>query len=168
MNICIIGPESTGKSTLSKTVSHELGLPLVEEYAREYLEERGPEYQPEDLLQIGLVQADRIEMHRSEGQDFISDTDLLVIMIWMEDKFGLPSEELTRRWVDQQADHYLLCKPDIPWEPDRLREDPNRRTYFFKLFERHLKAHGLPYSIVEGVGHRRTQLALNIIRELLN
>jgi nicotinamide riboside kinase len=166
MNICVIGPESTAKSSLAHRLSVRLGIQMIPEYARAYLEDHGPDYDLNDLLQIGNEQAALIDKALITNRDFITDTDLLVILIWLEDKFDHISSDLTTRWKAQKADYYLLCRPDIPWIADPLREDPDRRDYFFDLFEARLRQHELPYTIIEGNGEKRFELALSTIQEL--
>jgi hypothetical protein len=45
-------------------------------------------------------------------------------------------------------DVYLLCYPDLPWEPDPVRENPTIREYLFDWYEREVQALGVPYYIV--------------------
>ena len=47
--ITIVGPESSGKTTLASQLAAEFGCPWVPEYAREYLEGRGGYYNEADL-----------------------------------------------------------------------------------------------------------------------
>ena len=62
----IIGPESTGKSTLSEYLANRYGGLLVPEYARVYLEERARErgsayaYTREDVLRIAEYQLEQL------------------------------------------------------------------------------------------------------------
>ena len=54
--ITIVGPESSGKTTLARQLAAEIGCPWVPEYAREYLEGRGGYYDERDLLEIAEEQ----------------------------------------------------------------------------------------------------------------
>ncbi len=54
--IVVIGPESTGKSTLCEKLADHYNTLWVPEYAREYLEKHGPEYTYEDLYDIAAGQ----------------------------------------------------------------------------------------------------------------
>ena len=65
-----------------------------------------------------------------------------------------------------QPDLYLLCKPDIPYEPHPLREDEHRRDELFEWYLdllRHTKC-----AVIEGGEPRRIELALSAIQSLLN
>ena len=61
----------------------------------------------------------------------------------------------------------LLCRPDIPWEPDPLRENPHDRDRLFAVWEREMQALGLPYTIIEGTEEERMRAAMNIAEVLL-
>ena len=50
--ITIVGPESSGKSTLARQLATAFGCPWVREYARAYLEGRGGNYDETDLVKI--------------------------------------------------------------------------------------------------------------------
>jgi len=50
--ITIVGPESSGKTTLARQLAADIGCPWVPEYARKYLEELGREYNEDDLSLI--------------------------------------------------------------------------------------------------------------------
>ena len=59
IKICLFGPESSGKSTLSRKLSQHYNAPLVPEYAREYLQDLWEQEQkicrPKDLLPIACL-----------------------------------------------------------------------------------------------------------------
>jgi len=93
------------------------------------------------------------------------DTDLLTIYIWDKDKFSPPLERLHDLMVQNWADVYLLCKPDIEWQDDPLREDANRRDELFLAYEKTLQEHKRTYHIIEGNGSLRTRLAIQIVKE---
>lgn len=65
--ITIVGPESSGKSTLAQEWASVIGCPCVPEYAREYLQENGPSYGEEDLTIIAEGQRQRIQHHLDSG-----------------------------------------------------------------------------------------------------
>jgi len=69
----------------------------------------------------------------------IADTELTVIKIWSEYKYNSCSEFILNSYENQAFDHYFLCKPDIPWEPDPLRENENERDELFQLYLAELK-----------------------------
>ena len=159
----IIGPESTGKSTLSEYLANRYGGLLVPEYARVYLEERARErgsayaYTREDVLRIAEYQVEQLLQLLAEDKQMISggcvffDTELIITKVWMLHKYGeCPAfvEEALRQYP---MDVYLLCYPDLEWEPDPVRENPNIREYLFNWYEKEIQALDIPYSIVRHV-----------------
>ena len=54
--IVVIGPESTGKSTLCEQVAQHYGMQWCPEFAREYLLTNGKAYHYDDLLTIAKGQ----------------------------------------------------------------------------------------------------------------
>lgn len=159
----IIGPESTGKSTLTKALAEAFNEPWVQEYAREYLESLERPYSYEDLLQIAKGQIALEEKKaKSARQLLFCDTDLHVIQVWSNHKFGE-----THPWILQQIqqrtyDLYFLTSIDIPWQEDPLREhpDPEMRQYFFDIYHKLLAASNTPLKVISGSPEDRLSQAI--------
>ena len=152
--IGIIGPESTGKSTLSKYLAQRYGGVLVEEYARVYLEERARAcgsayaYTREDVIRIAKYQIEQLRtLSQEEGIAFF-DTELIITKVWMLHKYGDCPAFIEYALCACPMDVYLLCYPDLSWEPDPVRENPTIREYLFDWYEREVQAMGVPYYIV--------------------
>lgn len=168
--VVIIGPESTGKSTLAENIAGYFGCLWVPEFARTYLENLGKPYVFDDLLEIAKSQVaieDKLSLKSKEL--LICDTDLNVIKVWSEHKYGK-----VHPWIESQIkirtyDLYLLTDFDIPWQEDPLREhpDPEMRKYFFDLYQKILQESGVPFALVSGNQEERKQLSINLIHEKL-
>lgn len=145
----IIGPESTGKSTLAHYLSQRYGGTLVPEYAREYMESLAPDYRYdyEDVLRIAAHQVAEIS-EKKESELLIYDTELIITKVWMQHKFGQCPDFLLEAIKAYPMDVYLLCYPDMPWQPDPVRENPTIREYLFEWYEREIQALGIPYYII--------------------
>ena len=156
----IIGPESTGKSTLATYLAHRYGGVLVSEYAREYMETRAcaSAYTREDVLNIAQFQVQQIQdlsATFSEGipkgyrNDVIFfDTELIITKVWFLHKYGECPDFVEEALQKYPMDVYLLCYPDMAWEPDPVRENPNIREYLFDWYEREIQALNIPYYII--------------------
>ena len=151
----IIGPESTGKSTLASYLAHRYGGVLVPEYAREYMEERACAYTYEDVVNIAKQQVLQLqsgiyggitEGYRSNVVFF--DTELIITQVWFLHKFGKCPDFLEEALHAYPMDVYLLCYPDMEWVPDPVRENPNIREYLFDWYEREIQALDIPYYII--------------------
>ena len=145
LKIIVTGPESSGKTTLCKEISNQFNIPFTTEYAREYLEKKGVNYNQSDLLEIAKGQL------LSEKNHQILDTDLVTIKIWSEYKYGSCDSWILEKINEQKLEQrfYLLCKPDIPWQSDPLRENPDNREELFEIYKMELEQLGWSYSIIE-------------------
>ena len=99
-------------------------------------------------------------------EKIICDTDLLVIMIWSEAKYGHCDPWIYNTFensIKQQTStrYYYLCDSKIPWQADQLRENPDNRDELFNLYLQKLKEYELDHSIVKGEPQERLQQALN-------
>lgn len=156
----IIGPESTGKSTLATYLAHRYGGVLVSEYAREYMESRAcaSVYTREDVLNIARFQVENLknlsatsggEMPSTDSNDVVFfDTELIITKVWFLHKYGECPDFVEQALRQYPMDVYLLCYPDMPWEPDPVRENPNIREYLFDWYEREIQELGMPYYII--------------------
>lgn len=186
LSIAIVGPESSGKTTLAQALMRHYHGWYVSEVARDYLEALGRPYGEVDLLAIARsmkeLHAGAAEMAREDaatGTDgprrdrdgwaspIFFDTDTLNMRIWSLEKYGRVHPEIDAMVRDTAYMWRLLCRPDIPWEPDPLRENPHDRDRLFGIWEHELQALGLPYTIIEGTQEQRMRTAMNIVDVLL-
>ena len=156
--IVIIGPESTGKSTLCKQLAHQYNTNWCPEFAREYLLKYGMNYTYNDLLKIakgqialeeeciqsaennqqpalGNQQSEslyKLNTHHlpagRQGPLLFIDTDMYVMKVWCEFVFGKCHQWITKQIANRKYDLYLLCNVDLPWVKDELREYPDLVT----------------------------------------
>ncbi len=160
--IIVTGPESSGKTTLCKALSQHFNLPFSKEYAREYLDALNRDYNQDDLLKIAKGQL------KSEQNTQLLDTDLITIKIWSKYKYGSCDKWILTQIEKQKSEKrfYLLCKPDIPWKADPLRENPNNREELFEFYKEELGNLGHNYFIVEG--KERIQKTISKISNLIS
>jgi nicotinamide riboside kinase len=145
--IVVTGPESSGKTTLVNRLKSDYGVPIVTEFARTYLAQKADlGYDYSDLETMARCQnIQESEAHKAYPL-IICDTDIITIDIWALEVFG-KSIGLPNNNVDQK--YYLLCKPDIPWVADPLRENPDDRDRLFEVYEQYLKKHKLSYEVLD-------------------
>ncbi|MDB2415544.1 ATP-binding protein [bacterium] len=162
--IVIIGPESTGKSTLTKALANHFNCPYVEEYAREYIDLLNGKYDKEDILNIAKKQIELEDGITSKKPYLFLDTDLIVCKVWSEFKYGHCDPWILEHIEKRYYDHYLLCDIDIPWANDGLREHPKHRQELFNIYANELTALNKTYSIVSG--ENRLQSSLDFLQSL--
>lgn len=164
--VAIVGPESTGKSELTQQLATHYQTDWVPEYAREYLDQLTRPYQEHDLLEIAKGQL-RLEDEKREADPLFCDTNLIVIKIWSDHKYGRTHPEILQSLQERTYDFYLLTDIDLPWQEDAQREHPNLRAYFFGVYKQYLEDHQLPYGVVTGTGKERFACAVNIVQRAL-
>ena len=144
--IIITGPESSGKTTLCEQLSNHFDIPLTKEFARSYIDNLDRNYIIGDLLSIAKEQL------KSELNSQLLDTDLITIKIWSEYKYGRCDKWILDQIEKQKTEKrfYLLCSPDIPWQADKQRENPNDREELFEIYKQELNDLGHKYFIVKG------------------
>ncbi|WP_339813337.1 ATP-binding protein [uncultured Imperialibacter sp.] len=166
--IGIIGPESTGKSTLSLQLAAHFQTQWVPEFARQYLIDINRPYEESDLLTIAKGQkAKEEQLFRGANNFLFCDTTLIVVKVWSEHSYGRCDP-----WIAEQVDHmkydyFFLTDIDMPWVEDPLREHPHMRDYFFDIYKSYLEKEGFPYSLVSGNEEERLQLAIAKVGSLI-
>ena len=161
--VVITGPESSGKSTLSKHLSESLFIPHVREYAREYIAALDRTYDQSDLLHIAKGQLDLEKDILSQTPSFlICDTDLLTITIWSEYKYGSCDSDIIRLLNDNLPDLYLLAAPDFPWVEDSQRENPANREELFSIYQKEIEDLEVPYKVISGNESERLEIAMDL------
>lgn len=173
--IGLIGPESTGKTTLGKALASRYGGRYVAEYARELVGSLDRPYTYEDVCRVAERNREEAVMvtgYRLQVTDLVFfDTELIVTKVWLDEVYGRRPEWLTEPIPEAcRMDLYLLCRPDFPAEPDPLRENTEQsaRERLFEVYLREIKSTGRPYAIVEGVGEARLACCDNRLKLLRN
>lgn len=162
--IILTGPESTGKSVLTRKLGEFFGMPVIPEIARSYIQNLGRPYNKLDVLEIAKIQVEtEREILRQKPEMLFVDTDLIVTKIWL-----LHVYKYCPVWIDVELNDnrpflHLLCYYDLPWVYDPLRENPDIREYLFDLYRKEIEILGLNYNIVRGLGDERFSNALNFI-----
>lgn len=165
----MLGPESTGKSELCQHLAMHYETEWVPEYARFYLDRLEGEYQQHDLKAIAEGQLSWEDEKAEYANEYlICDTDMIVIKIWSDHKYGGTDSWIEDQLNSRKYDFYLLNNIDIPWMPDPQREHPKMRKHFFEEFKNYLEAHELPYAIVSGIEGERKKCAVNAIEAFFN
>ena len=163
--LVVTGPESSGKTTLASQLSNYWEAPLVSEVARNYLK-RKKSYQQHDLLKIAKQQNKQEKALLSRlPERIICDTDLLVIIVWSEVRYGHCDPWIITTFENSvkqnnSARYYYLCDFNIPWKADPLRENQHNRDELFDLYLQKIKEYELHHRIVKGEPRVRLQQAL--------
>ncbi len=169
LKIAILGPESTGKSTLAERLANHYHCDFVPDYSRIYLNEKNRRYTIEDVVKIAEGQQQLIEKAESLGNEILlSDTEMIVNKIWTQYVFGTVPDAIREAVIMQDFDLYLLCDIDLEWHYDPLRENPDikERKDIFAMYVNELNAMWANYEIISGDGDERFHNALKAISKL--
>lgn len=173
IKIVLFGPESTGKTTLSRQLARYYNSVWVPEYAREYLQNKWNNErktcEPEDLLPIAEGQME-LENNLSQKTDsvLICDTDLLETKVYSEAYYVGSCDPILEKYALKNTyDLYFLTYIDTPWEADDLRDKPNDRLRMFEAFEKELIKQKRPYILLKGNKKERLNEAVKHIDKLL-
>ncbi|MFZ5976311.1 MULTISPECIES: ATP-binding protein [unclassified Hydrotalea] len=174
--IVVIGPESTGKTTLCQNLAHHFNTLWVPEFAREYLEVHGKEYTLDDLEKIAAGQLAledeitlKLQTQLPKASCLLIDTDMYVMKVWSEYVFGQCSPFILEAIAERSYDLYLLCDVDVPWVKDDLREYPDEgpRIELFAIYKDILIHQQTPWQIISGSYAERTEKAIQAVRSIL-
>lgn len=166
--VCIFGPESTGKSTLTNDLAAHFQTIAVPEYARILIESQNCELNPTDMIRIARGQASSEDaLAASANRLLFCDTDLLATKIWSEWLFETCDPWIRAEASLRQYDLTLLTDVDVPWVADSVRFLPNDRTNFFLRCKAELESHNRRYVILRGTWEERRAQAIAAVLEIL-
>ncbi|HEY4324342.1 MAG TPA: ATP-binding protein [Mucilaginibacter sp.] len=169
IKIAVVGPESTGKSTMSAYLANHYQTVWVPEFARGYCEKltAAPTWQDEINMFYGQLVLEK-ELLSKANKILISDTTFITVKIWSDYIFGRSPEEVLDELPKHPYDFYLLLNIDLPWEDDPLRDFPNMRDHFMAVWHEELKALSAHYMVISGTGPERYDSAVAAIDDFLN
>lgn len=173
VKIVLFGPESTGKTTLSRQLARHYNTVWAPEFAREYLQKKWNNErktcQAGDLIPIAKGQM-KLENSLALKADkiLICDTDLLETKVYSEEYYGgFVDSHLNNAALTNSYDLYLLTYIDTPWEEDDLRDRPAMRLEMFTAFENALKKYNRPYLLLKGDKDTRLKTAIRAIDNIV-
>ncbi|NNF01641.1 MAG: ATP-binding protein [Bacteroidia bacterium] len=168
VRIAIVGPESTGKSSLAQSLSKHYSDIWVPEFARTYLWELNKPYQYDDLLNIAKGQQESEDILFNAARQFLfCDTTILSVKIWSDFKYGKSDCWILDELELRKYQITLLCDIDLPWEDDPLRENPNDREQLLEIHKTELNYYQHKYEIIRGQHEQRLKNAVSIIDKLI-
>ncbi len=175
--IVVIGPESTGKSSLCEALAKHYETIWVKEFAREYLETNGTNYTFENLYDIALGQINEEDeamkmlftTKAAKPSPLFIDTDLYVIKVWSEFVFNKCDNRILTEITKREYDLYLLCDVDLPWVQDNLREYPDVkvRQKLFHYYKEEMTAQKTAWKIIKGNYQERIDAAIRFTDEIM-
>jgi NadR type nicotinamide-nucleotide adenylyltransferase len=188
--IVIIGPESTGKSTLCEQLAQHYNTMWCPEFAREYLLTYGMDYDYDDLLTIAKGQlamedeyVQMLDGQRATGNGgaphspltihhfpLFIDTNMYVMKVWCEFVFGKCHPWILEQIEKRKYDLYLLCNTDLPWVKDELREYPDLETRqkLYNIYKNIMINQPVPWVDISGDYEERLKMAIKAVDKIIS
>lgn len=156
IKIAVVGPESSGKSTITKALAKYFKASWVPEYSRYYCANLTRNCTIQDEINIfhGQIALESAIESITESDLLFCDTTILTVKVWSDHQFGETPNPVLDEVKHRQYDYYLLLKNDLPWEDDPLRDFKGMGDYFFETWEKELLALNASYVIVGGLENR--------------
>jgi NadR type nicotinamide-nucleotide adenylyltransferase len=166
--IAVVGPESTGKSTMSAYLAEHYHTVWVPEFARDYCAAltEPPTWQDEINMFFGQLALEEEYLPKA-NKLLICDTTFITVKIWSDYTFDRSPQEVLDELPRHPYDLYLLLDIDLPWEHDPLRNFPHLREHFMEVWHKELKDLNANYVVISGVGRERYDSAAKAIDEFL-
>ena len=158
--ICVLGGESSGKTTLTAALAAHFDTAWVAEYGRELWESQDGVLAYDDLLKIGREQLKREAEAAGQARRWLfCDTSPMTTYFYCVEMFGKAETELAQL-AEHRYDLVLLCAPDFPFVQDGTRRDDDFRARQHAWYQAELVRRGIAYVDVTGsVAQRIAQVA---------
>lgn len=158
--VCVLGGESSGKTTLAQALAAHCGTGWVAEYGRELWESQDGVLHYDDLLKIGREQLRREAIAAGQARRWLfCDTSPLTTYFYCVEMFGKAEAELLEL-AGHGYDLVVLCAPDFPFIQDGTRRDDGFRARQHAWYQTELTRRGIAFINVCGtVADRVGQVA---------
>ncbi len=166
--VVLTGPESTGKSTLTKQLAAQFDTGFVEEYGRTYCEKFGNDCDALDLVHIAAGQLfleDEAAKKARHGLLFC-DTDALTTQTYAELYLGSCPDFIADLARSRTYDLTLLLAADVPFVSDEIRLFAERRQWHFNRLKELLESQNRPYLVISGTFEERFEKAVEAVNRL--
>lgn len=166
--VCIFGPESTGKSTLSKNLAKHYQTVAVPEYARVFLDSRDNVLDLDEFKFYARGQlASEDALARSANRVLFCDTDALTTLMWSEWLYKEQDPWIVALAEQRNYDLYLLTDVDVPWVFDPQRYLPEERKQFHDYCKAILEKFSRRYVEVKGSWDERFETAVRAVDSIM-
>lgn len=165
--IVLMGPESSGKTTLANALGQALRTTVAPEYGRTYCDFFGePDEDGLRLIAHGHA-ASKAAALRQANRVLVEDTDAAMTQVWA-DMFGAKRDRVVEaHWT--APDLYVVCNIDVPWEADGQRWFPQheQRLDFLDRCLQEVERRGVPYVLASGDVETRVATVLKAMKRLM-
>lgn len=168
--ICLLGAESTGKTTLARALAEKFGTHWNPEYGRAHTEVgRDPEapWTSTEFTHIARVQCWYEDCLAESARTILfCDTDAFTTAVFHEVYLGEPTHSFADL-LERTYDLYIVCGLEVPWRHDGVREFEAQRRWMHERYIERAQASGVPWLLVEGPHEGRLEESAAAVRRLL-
>ena len=168
--VCLLGSESTGKTTLAQILAGAYGTVWNPEYGRAYTElGRDPEepWTSAEFTHIARIQCWYEDCLAGSARAVLfCDTDAFTTAVFHEVYLGGPTHAFDDL-LERRYDLYLVCGLEVPWRHDGVREFEEQRRWMHDQYVARAQESGAPWLLVEGPVEDRLQASRAAIDALL-
>ena len=148
--VCLLGGESSGKTTLAEALARDWETEWVPEFGRELWLGKAGRLELDDMLAIAREQIIREEAGTLRANRFLfCDTSPLATLFYSREMFGRSDSQLDQLAV-RRYDRTILCTPDFPFIQDGTRRPPGFREQQHAWYLDELTARGIPFLLASG------------------
>ncbi|MFI5719794.1 AAA family ATPase [Nocardia sp. NPDC051750] len=166
--VSIFGPESTGKTTLARTLADTFETVWAPEWARTVLERRAGSLDGVDWTEFVHGQiATEEALARTANRLMFCDTDPLLTTVWADELLGECPPELFSAIGTRTYDLTLLTEPDVPWVANPVRYLPEGGARFAARCRAAVTAAGRSTVVLSGDWDTRLTTAVEAVEQLL-
>ena len=168
--VCILGAESTGKTTLARVLADAYGTVWNPEYGRVYTEsgrlidDPWTSFEFEHIARIQCWYEDFLAGYARRL--LFCDTDAFTTALFHKVYLGSAAHGF-ENLVERPYDAYFVCGLDVPWAHDGIREFEEQRRWMHERYVAHVEGSGAPWALVEGPLVDRVEQARELVDALL-
>lgn len=167
IRIAITGPESTGKTELTRALSNHYKAIWIPEFARNYVRKLNSNYTYNDVVIIAKRQIEQYKQSQTRSKFIFFDTWLIITKIWFKEVYGKYPGWLDESLREYPIDLFLVCNTDIVWVFDSVRENEDSRDYLLHQYIKEIENLNIPYRLISGKDDKRRQNAIGAIEAFL-
>jgi HTH-type transcriptional repressor of NAD biosynthesis genes len=156
--VCLVGAESTGKTTLAGALAEAYETCWNPEYGRAYTElGRDPTapWTSAEFTCIARIQCWYEDCLAGSARGLVfCDTDAFTTALFHEIYLGEPTHAFDDL-AERRYDLFLICGLDVPWRHDGIREFEDQRQWMHDRYLERARTSGTPWLLLEGSPEER-------------
>ena len=168
--VCLLGAESTGKTTLAGDLAEAYETSWNPEYGRAYTElGRDPQapWTTSEFTYIARIQCWYEDCLAASARHVLfCDTDAFTTAVFHEVYLG-ESTHAFDELLERRYDLYLVCGLDVPWRHDGIREFDEQRLWMHECYVERARSSGRPWLLLEGSRETRLRDSTTAVDRLL-